>query len=58
MQKEYLTLFKKGLFRGCSWREVQKALPSLKSVKIGTVISYLRKNKKIYESLDTTYEFC
>ena len=38
--------------------------PSLKSatyptmMKLGTVIPYLRKIKKVYKSRDTTLEFC
>ena len=42
----------------------KKAPPSLKSVthrtmmKLGTVIPYPKKIKKIYESLDTPLNFC
>ena len=42
----------------------QKGPPSLKSVtlstmmKVGTVIPYLKKIPKIYESRDTPLEFC
>ena len=42
----------------------QKGSPSLKSVtlstmmKIGTVIPYLKKIPKIYESRDTPFELC
>ena len=62
-----------GHFRGCSRMrgEGAKRPPSLKSVthtkichtyptmmKIGTVISYLKKIQKIYEPRDTPSEFC
>ena len=66
MRKEYLTLFiKDGTFRGCPWRGDQKPFPLPKichtysaMIKLGKVISYLKKNRKIYESYDTHYEFC
>ena len=45
------------------WGRGQKGLPSLKSdthptmMKLGTVITYLKKIQKIYESRDTHPEF-
>ena len=53
-----------GIFRGCSriWGGRQKGPPSLKSVtnilQWWTVIPYLKKIPKIYESRDTPLEFC
>ena len=55
-----------GPFRGCS-RMGGKGHPSLKSVthilqstmmKLGTVIPYLSKTQKLYESRNTPLEFC
>ena len=52
---------------GWGWGWGQKAPPpppSLKSVtyhtimKLGTIIPYLKKNKKKYESRDTPHDFC
>ena len=55
-----------GHFRGCSWmgRGAKKAplsnichtYPAV--MKLGTVIPYLKKIQKIYESRDTPLEFC
>ena len=55
-----------GLFWGCSQigEGGGKKAPALKSVihptmmKLGTVIPYLEKIQKIYESRDTPLEFC
>ena len=54
-----------GLFRGCSrMGEATKSPSSLKSVThitmmtLGTVIPYLKKIQKIYESRDTSHESC
>ena len=60
-----LTLFRMGIFGAAhKWRRPKKPPPSLKSVtyptmvKRGTVIPYLEKIQKIYESRDTPSEFC
>ena len=61
-----LTLFRMGFFGAAhGWGGgVQKGPPSLKSVthptimKLGAVIPYPKKIKKIYESRDTPLEFC
>ena len=54
-----------GHFRGCSRMEEGKKDPLPKichtypsMMKLGTVIPYLRKIQKIYESRDTTPDFC
>ena len=54
-----------GSFQGCSKIGGSKKAPLPKichtyptMVKIGTVISYLQKIQKIYESRDTPLEFC
>ena len=54
-----------GLFRGCSRMRGQKGSPSLKSatwtlqkMKLGPVITYPKKTQKIYESRDTSLQFC
>ena len=54
-----------GLFGAAhGWGEGKKApLPKtchtyLAMIKLGTVIPYLKKIQKIYESLDTPLEFC
>ena len=59
-----LNPIQEGPFRGGSRMGVQKG-PLLKfchtyptMMKLGTVIPYLKKIKKIYEPLDTTFEFC
>ena len=59
----FLTLFRDGAFRGCSWMKGQKC-PLLKichrcptMMKLGTVILYLKKIQKIHKSRDTTLEF-
>ena len=58
-----LTLFKMGIFGAAhGWGETKRS-PSLKSVthtammKLGTVIPYLNKIQKIYESCDAPPEF-
>ena len=62
-----LILFRMGFFgtaHGWEGGRGQKGPPSLKSVthptiiKLGTVIPYLKKIQKLYESLDTPLEFC
>ena len=54
-----------GLFRGCSRMGGDKKAPLPKihhtysaMMKLGTVIPYLKKIQKIYESRDTPLEFC
>ena len=54
-----------GHFRGCSrmWGAKRFPLPKIchrypTMMKLGTVIPYLKKIKKIYESRDTPPEFC
>ena len=56
-----------GLFRGCSrmhgWPKRTSPLPKichiyLAIMKLGTVIRYLKKIKKVYESRDTSHESC
>ena len=54
-----------GHFRGCSLMGVQTGPPSPKichtyptMIKLGTVIPYLKKIQKTYESRDTHPEFC
>ena len=60
----FLTLFKMGIFGAADGRGVPKSpLPKIchrhpTMMKLGTVIPYLRKIKKIYESRDTLSEFC
>ena len=61
----FLNLIQDGPFRGCSWiGESQKGpLPKIchtyiATMKFGTVIPCPKKIKKIYESRDTTPEFC
>ena len=53
-----------GLFRGCSRMAVKKA-PLHKichtyptTMKLGTVIAYLKKIQEIYKSRDTSLQFC
>ena len=52
-----------GSFSGCSRMKAEKA-PFLKvcqtctMIKPGTVIPYLKKIQKIYESRDTSLDFC
>ena len=67
LEKRDINPIQDGLFRGCSpmWRGETKnpSLPKLchtfpTMMKLGTVISYLRKIQKLYESRDTPYEFC
>ena len=54
----------RGFFGAAYGRGGTKRPPSLKSVthptmmKLGTVISYLKKIQKIYKSRDTPLEFC
>ena len=45
-----LTLFRMGIFRAAH------TYPTI--MKLGTVIPYLKKIQKIYESCDTPPEFC
>ena len=52
-----------GLFRaahGWGWRtplpKISHTYPTM--MKLGKVIPYLKKIKKMYESRDTTHEFC
>ena len=54
-----------GHFRGCSWMEGSKKAPLPKichtyptMIKLGTVVPYLKKIQKIYESRDTPADFC
>ena len=54
-----------GLFRGCSPMVGGKKAPLPKvchtcptMMKLGTVIPYLKKIQKIYESRDTPFKFC
>ena len=61
----YLTLFRMGLFGAThGWERAQKGpLPKnchthVAKIKLGTVIPYLKKIQKIYESCDTLLEFC
>ena len=44
-----------GLF-GAAFPKICHTYPTI--MKLGTVVPYLRKIKKIYESLDTPHEFC
>ena len=61
-----LTLFRMGIFGAAhGWRGEAKKAPLLKichtyptMMKLGTVIPYLKKIQKIYESCDTPLEFC
>ena len=63
-----INLIQDGLFRGCSPMGLgeggQKgSLPKichtdLAMMKLGTVIPYLKKIQKIYESRDTSHESC
>ena len=55
-----------GLFCGCSRMGAEARKPTLPKIchtystmiKLGTVIPYLKKIPKIYESRDITLEFC
>ena len=54
-----------GPFQGCSRMGGAKRSPIPKichtystMMKLGTLIPYLKKIKKIYESCDTPFEFC
>ena len=53
-----------GIFRAAHGCGGQKDPPSLESItypttmKLGTVMPYLKKTQKIYESRDTPPEFC
>ena len=61
----FLTLFRMGIFWGCSWIWGQKGPPSLKSIThilqwnlARLVILSLKKILKIYKSRHTAFEFC
>ena len=63
--KHYFNPIQDGHFRGCSRIERPKGSPLSKichrypkMTKLGTVIPYLKKIQKIYESRDTSIEFC
>ena len=68
MLSEILTLFRMGFFgapHGCEGGGVGKQAPFPKicrtyptMIKLGTVIPYPKKIQKIYDSRDTTLEFC
>ena len=55
-----INLIQDGLFRGCSKArplpKIRHTYPTM--MKLGTVIPYLKKIQKIYESRDTPLEFC
>ena len=51
-----LTLFRMGLFGVAHGLGAAHTYPT--TMKIGTVISYLNKNPKIYKSRYTAIEFC
>ena len=62
---EYLTLFRMGLFgaghgsggvKSPPPSEICHAYPTI--MKLGTLISYLKKIQKIYKLRDTSLEFC
>ena len=60
-----INLIQDGLFRGCSrmWGVFLPPLPKIchtypTMMKLDTVIPYLKKIQKIYESRDTPLEFC
>ena len=58
-----LTLFRMGIFgaaHGWGGQKVptQVCHTYLAMMKLGTVITYLKKIQKIYESRDTTPDFC
>ena len=62
---QYLSPIQDGHFRGCSRMEGGKKAPIPKTchtyptmMKLGTVIPYLKKIQKIYESRDTLSDFC
>ena len=58
-----LTLFRMGIFRAAhGWGAKRPPLPKISHtyptmMKLGTVIPYPKKIKKIYESCDTPLEF-
>ena len=61
----YLTLFRMGIFgAGHGWRWGQKGpLPKISHtyptmMKLGTIIPYLKRIQKVYESRDTLPDFC
>ena len=69
MLSEILTLFRMGFFgdaRGCEggggvgkqapFPKICRTYPTM--IKLGTVIPYPKKIQKIYDSRDTTLEFC
>ena len=60
-----LTIFRMGFFEAAHrWamakrRPVQKICHTYPAIKkLGTIIPYPKKIQKIYESRDTTFEFC
>ena len=62
-----LTVFRMGLFRAAhGWGVIKMPSPHLPKIchtyptmiKLGIVITYLRKTPKIYESRDTPFQFC
>ena len=64
LYKQSLNPIQDGPFRGCS-RMGSKRPPNRKichtyptMMKLGTVIPYLKRIQKIYESCDTSLEFC
>ena len=64
-KRKRLNIIQDGLFWGCSWMggtfwppfpKIRHTYPTM--MKLGTVISYLRKIQKKYKSCDTFLEFC
>ena len=63
-----LNLIQDGLFQGCSRMGGGQKIPPPPlpkichtyptMIKFGTVIPYLKKTQKLYESRDTSLEFC
>ena len=66
ISNNYFNPIQDGLFRDCSRIGGGAFLPPLPKIrhtyptamKLGTVISYLRKIQKMYKSRDTSLEFC
>ena len=63
-KKIILTLLRMGLFGAANgWEDKKAPIPKIchtypAVIKLGTVIPYLKKIRKIYESRDTLLEFC
>ena len=55
---DFINPIQHGPFWSCSWMGGGGKKPYPTMMKLGTVIPYLRKTQKIYESCDTPLELC